>query len=429
MRLTGRPDENMGSAQAARQLGKASPARAAALALGGVALAAALLLGGRALADFLGEVQPTPAPTKTANRSYAQAGDGVAFTITRQVHEAGETAPDDYAYDGLGFEDALPAGLTYRADSLVVTDAGGDDVTGEGTTDVQGSVLTWAASAAYLSGDGFDMNGGQMTFSFVADVDDGATSGTQFANEALVWLDDDGPDRSASSTDRSNQVTVAVYESGLDITCQTVGGSPAEQAETFNVTVSLQDDDGQPVSGTFGGTTFQNGTATVGIQGGSAFVIPDIPAGTRYTLSQADTDCYLAGFSNRVGFLPDEGRAEATVTETRKIGVLRLSKLVEGAPSSEANRAFDFTIELSDTEGQPVTGTYPIIEGSAEAGSESVTGDGDIAFVGGTARVSLKNMGGLAIGDVPAGFTYTITESESSSHTTQYTPGQSGTVA
>ncbi|WP_300366518.1 Cna B-type domain-containing protein [uncultured Subdoligranulum sp.] len=82
--------------------------------------------------------------------------------------------------------------------------------------------------------------------------------------------------------------------------------------------------------------------------------------------------------------------ATRTVTNTRN-GNLLVEKVVTGT-DGETNRAFHFTVELSD---KSVSGVH-----------------GGVTFTNGVAAFTLKSGDKVLIEDLPAGCTYTVTEAE-----------------
>ena len=109
---------------------------------------------------------------------------------------------------------------------------------------------------------------------------------------------------------------------------KTVGGSTGERERDFNFTVTLTDAEGQPLAGSYpysgssseqdvaapAGGTVENGSLSVTLRHGQQITIEDLPAGTRYTVSEteADTEDYTTTVT--VDGAARTGDAEGTVT-------------------------------------------------------------------------------------------------------------------
>lgn len=94
-------------------------------------------------------------------------------------------------------------------------------------------------------------------------------------------------------------------------------------------------------------------------------------------------------------------------TET---GSLMISKTVTGE-GADASQEFEFTVTLLDGDGAGVSGTF-----------------GNDTFTNGTATVKLKGGESATISDIPAGYTYTVTEA-AVDHYTATSTGATGTIA
>ena len=91
----------------------------------------------------------------------------------------------------------------------------------------------------------------------------------------------------------------------------------AETADKFNIEIALADKSGSPVSGTFGETVFTEGKATVALGHGEKVSLTGIPAGTLWTVTEADPENY--GVTYQVN---GEAVEEATGTIVHKTTAL-----------------------------------------------------------------------------------------------------------
>jgi len=86
-----------------------------------------------------------------------------------------------------------------------------------------------------------------------------------------------------------------------------------ESTDTYTIEVSLADETGAPVSGTFGGTDFVEGRATVELGHTQTKTFTDIPAGTIWTVTEQVPDGFMVSYS-----VDGENVREATGTIVHK---------------------------------------------------------------------------------------------------------------
>lgn len=127
----------------------------------------------------------------------------------------------------------------------------------------------------------------------------------------------------------------------------------------------------------------------------------DLPKSDDYTIVEeeiADYDSVIAGNAQN-GF---------TITNTYNppVGSLTVSKTVSG-DGGDTSKAFDFTVTLSDTS---ISGTF-----------------GDMTFENGTASFTLKHGESKTAENLPAGISYTVTESGNDGYTVT-AEGDKGTI-
>lgn len=217
-----------------------------------------------------------------------------------------------------------------------------------------------------------------------------------------------------STKDSTETVTFTNTQLGSLTVAKTVSGTGTDTSKAFPFTVTLTDSNSLPVTGVFNveGTatdvngaalttlTFDNnGTASFSLTHNQYIKIKGLPVGTKYTVTETDSDSYTVAYPNnnqsgKIG--ADAPDVTFTVTNTvptpdPKYGALTVTKHVTGNDAS-TSKEFTFTVELSD---KTVTGTY-----------------GDMTFNGGKATFRLRDGESATATNLPAGTTYTVTEAE-----------------
>jgi len=123
--------------------------------------------------------------------------------------------------------------------------------------------------------------------------------------------------------------------------------------------VTLNDADGNPVSGVFGGYTFTSGKATVKLKHNESVTISGIPAGTHFTVQEKNTDGYQVSYSidNTMQY-GEDGKPAANAT-----GTIRYQNTVNTDDSIGINNSISIKVvnatgyELPETGGSG-TATY-----------------------------------------------------------------------
>ena len=191
-----------------------------------------------------------------------------------------------------------------------------------------------------------------------------------------------------------------------------LSGNAAESGREFDFTVTLGD---ASVSGVYGDMSFAGGKAVFSLKGGESRTAAGLPAGISYTVTEADytAEGYKTTASGDTGIITDGKTAAAVFTNTKNdsptpppgptpspsptpvpdTGNLSVMKVVSGN-AAETDRAFGFTVTLTDT---AVNGTY-----------------GEMSFTGGTAAFSLKGGESRTATGLPSGTGYTVTEEDCS---------------
>lgn len=150
-----------------------------------------------------------------------------------------------------------------------------------------------------------------------------------------------------------------------------------------------------------------------------ALTLTGLPAGTKYTVSEADYPEYDLVFidDNGTGTIPSKGVATVTARNRYRTGLLRLTKNVTG-PDADCNRLFDFHLKFQDVNGNPLTGIYKYM-GTSNDADIVAPDDGAVTLVDGSADVRLKAGQQLTFFGLPNGMKYTITETPVETYTTK----------
>lgn len=198
---------------------------------------------------------------------------------------------------------------------------------------------------------------------------------------------------------------------------KTVNGIGAETDKLWTFTVSLEDKtfNGGPYDTPNGSkVSFTNGSVTFQLKHNQSITFDGLPVGVKYTVTEAEANkgSYKTSSTGDTGTVPAGSAAVAAFTNTRAVGNLSVTKTVTGA-AGDTNKYFNFTVKLSDTS---VNGLY----GDAGTG---------MTFNSGTANFTLKHGETKTAKDIPAGVTYTVTETEANQGGYKTTSGNtSGTI-
>ncbi len=166
--------------------------------------------------------------------------------------------------------------------------------------------------------------------------------------------------------------------------------TPAE--DTFTFTVTLDD---TSLSGDYGEMHFTGGKATVTLHRDESVTAEGLPAGTRYTVGEADKRHYFQTNTEPMeGTIDEDGDTKLTFVN-RTAGDLTVQKNVVNRPAGMAAETYHFTVQLT---------------GSDFTGDRTLDGGGTVHFTGGGADVTITGRGSVTINDLPAGAGYTVTE-------------------
>jgi|GEM_PF-1969964 len=231
-----------------------------------------------------------------------------------------------------------------------------------------------------------------------------------------------------TNTEEVSQLSIENDEGGEMSVKKTFVDAPANmtitQKNAITFTVTYKDEDGNTSNPSLtdeDGNTFATGVFSykdIGTDGVINFV--GLPFGT-YTVTEtipstSDVDGYKVTTTYKV----DSGTAKTTaqeatvsstsnptvtVTNTYKssVGNLSVSKTIETAgtatslPSTASSQEFSVVVTLTDSDGKALSGTATY---------------GDTTFTNGVATVKIKNGKTITFTDIPAGYKYSISESD-----------------
>ncbi len=184
-----------------------------------------------------------------------------------------------------------------------------------------------------------------------------------------------------------------------------VTGRDGDQSKEFTFTVTLGD---SSINGTYGGMTFVNGTASFTLRHGESLTASGLPADVSYTVTETDNEGYTVASLGETGTIPANGEAVAEFVNSRgefdEFGSLTVAKFVTGFGIDYQN--FTFTVTLS----APITGQY-----------------GQMFFNNGVAVFTLKHGETATATGLPAGVSYSVTESNNDYYVVSST-GENGII-
>lgn len=169
----------------------------------------------------------------------------------------------------------------------------------------------------------------------------------------------------------------------------------ADHTRKYPIKVELQGDAGHAINGTFGGMTFTDGVANLSVGDNESIRATGLPAGISYvvteTLSADDGQVFDAAWTGNTSDSIVKGQTKsATVTNTRKIGEIKLNKELLSDATADQNTNFEFVVLFEE----PISGTYSGVD-----------------FQNGRATVTVKANQTVTISRLPIGQRYSITES------------------
>ena len=216
--------------------------------------------------------------------------------------------------------------------------------------------------------------------------------------------------------DRKIKVVLTNTWTTGDLTIQkkVQGADASDKDKEFDFTVTLSENN---ITGTYGDLRFENGVAEFRLKDGESVTAEKLPINITYEVTEEPAEGYYCLKSENSEGTIEEGVTTATFTNGKdkepekpvpqeKTGDLKVSKNVTG--SGDKNKDFAFRVELSD---KTVNGIF-----------------GDMTFENGTAEFSLKHGESINATGLPAGITYTVTETGTAGYTVTKT-GDKGTIA
>lgn len=340
---------------------------------------------------------------KISGRNWTKA-DAFAMTLTAE----GEAPMPEGAKEGV-------ATITLKKD-VQVGNFGTIEYTKPGT---------YAYVIAEQAGDETALTFSKATYRATVTVtDDGA--GKLSAKTKIAQLTDDAGN-AAESTVEAAVFTNTAKAGSLTVKKTVVDGDSQRE---FGFTVTLADEDGEPVSGTFGkgdgAMTFTDGKATFALKDGGEKTIAGLPVGARYTVTEDAAEGYTtavngADGSKAEGTVTEDGATAAftntygTAAEGRDVSTAGLfTKTLKGRDWAEGD-SFQFT--LTGESGAPMP--EGSVDGSktvsvtAAAGTKAGT---KVAFDFGSIRYTLDSIKGAEFAEVGGKrvraktFTYTVHE-------------------
>lgn len=201
---------------------------------------------------------------------------------------------------------------------------------------------------------------------------------------------------------------------------KTVTGPNPDTAKPFRFTVTFTNANGDALAGSFPYTGSKSGEissgGTVLLRHNEYITINNLPAGTNYRVTENNSDGYTVVPSGDAGQIRDGENSTAsfinhkeggTTEDDDSSGNLIVRKTISGSQSSSAD-VFHFTVTLSPAR----TGTF-----------------GDLSFTDGVASFTLKGGESVFIRNLPAGTSYSVTETDANKngYQTSY-EGERGTI-
>ncbi len=210
----------------------------------------------------------------------------------------------------------------------------------------------------------------------------------------------------------------------LTVAKETSGTTSADANDEFTFTVALTAPENVILASSYAArkstdsadttvTVTNNQITGITLKAGETFTIKGLPAGTRYTVTEADATGYSKDIPGSTGTIANSANSIVTVTatNTRDKGSLQIKKTgtVNSNPDTTGlvNGYYTFTVagvENSSTAGNTATVRITLTNGEASAASkEGISTPSDVA-------VSIED-GIVTISGLPTG-SYTVTESD-----------------
>ncbi len=185
----------------------------------------------------------------------------------------------------------------------------------------------------------------------------------------------------------------------------------------------------QKINGFYGDLEFHDGIARFTLKNGETKKAANLPAGAICLVKEVNG----TGYKAEKIITPNQTQIPVSDTlyikfKNTKLYNLSLDKKVTGDFGDKTTK-FNFTIQLKDGAGKPVTGKYPFSGYATEDGIAEPAG-GKLTFdKEGKTTLQLSHGQKITINDIPYGVSYTITEQEEKGYDTTYSgKNQTGTI-
>lgn len=214
---------------------------------------------------------------------------------------------------------------------------------------------------------------------------------------------------------------------------------PAEKYDSAgtseNITIEFKRDNGT-----------STGIATIdGVKGGEGILIPNLPSSAKFTVTETNADNlkskgYTVSSGLNGNFDQDDESVEGTVQADAvatacflnvkdEYGSLTITKKISGdaaADEAEAKRTFSFAVNMTDSKGAPLSGTFDAEDATGKK-TPIFFKNGNVSFS--LAASSEANGSTLTIHSLPAGASYNVSEQdESASGYSTSSTGTQGTI-
>ena len=153
-------------------------------------------------------------------------------------------------------------------------------------------------------------NGTAYTAKVQQDTNQGYVFDGWYTDEQCTLLYADG---TVLNTDTILYGKWTVARGDLMVT-KTVAGNAGDTEKKFTFTVTLD----RSISGTYGGMTFNNGTAVITLKHGESLTAVGLPAGAAYTVAESDNEGYTVTANGAVGTISKDVTAVAAFTNNRE---------------------------------------------------------------------------------------------------------------
>ena len=185
----------------------------------------------------------------------------------------------------------------------------------------------------------------------------------------------------------------------------------------------------QKINGFYGDLEFHDGIASFTLKNGETKKAENLPAGATCSVEELNG----TGYKTEKIVTPNQTQIPVSDTlyinfKNTKLYNLSLDKKVTG-DFGDKTKKFNFTIQLKDGAGKPVTGKYPFSGYATEDGIAEPAGDELTFDKEGKTTLQLSHGQKITINDIPYGVSYTITEQKEKGYNTTYSgKNQTGTI-